>query len=213
MAILLLNKPAGMTSHDVVDAVRAKTGERRVGHSGTLDPFADGLLIVMVGKDDTKRQSEFLHLPKAYEAIMVLGAESDTDDLTGVIRESPTGAKPTWDEIERAFSTFRGVITQVPPAYSAIKLRGKKAYELARVGVQPHMKPRRVTVHELSLLSYEWPRVTFRAYVASGTYIRALARDIGRALGTGAYLSALTRTSIGPYKLSAAQTLEQFRAA
>lgn len=213
MAVLFVNKPAGITSHDVVDALRAKTGERRVGHAGTLDPFADGLLIILVGRNDTKRQIDFLKLPKAYEATMILGAQSDTDDHTGVIRESVVDAQPTWDEIERTFSLFRGTITQVPPAYSAIKIHGKKAYELARAGTPPHLKPRHVTVHKLHLLSYEWPRVMFSTRVSSGTYIRAIARDIGRALGTGAYLCALTRTEIGPYKLADAQTLEQLRAA
>ncbi len=218
-SILLINKPAGPTSHDIVAMVRRKTGIKRVGHAGTLDPFAEGLLIILVGRDTTKRQSEFLGMDKTYEAILRLGATSTTEDPTGEITESDS-CHPRPDrgsildsrfrgkDILNTLQSFLGTFDQMPSAFSAKKINGKKAYELARKGIVPDLKPKKITIYSIDILSYEWPLLTIRCSVSSGTYIRALARDIGEALGCGAYLQTLKRTSIGPYSLERATILE-----
>jgi len=202
--ILLINKPAGPTSHDIVALVRKKTGIKRVGHAGTLDPFAEGLLIVLVGRDATKRQSEFLGMDKTYDATLRLGARSTTDDPTGIVTIADIPA--TWQadlpEVHRVIHSFVGTYDQMPPPYSAKKINGKKAYELARKGIVPDLKPKKITVFSIDILSCEFPILTIRCTVSSGTYIRALARDIGEKLGCGAYLERLIRTEIGPYRLS-----------
>ena len=198
--MLFINKPAGITSHDVVDIVRKKTGVRRVGHTGTLDPFAEGLLIVLVGREETKKQSEYLKLDKEYIATIHLGAESDTGDKTGKIKD--LHSKPIdLKDIKEVLTTFTGEIEQMPPEYSAIKIRGKKAYELAREGKKVELTSRKITIHSIEIMDYAWPMLTIKTHVSSGTYIRALARDIGKALGTGAYVEKLARTKIGEYTL------------
>lgn len=230
-SILLINKPPGPTSHDIVAMVRKKTGIKRVGHAGTLDPFAEGLLIVLVGRDATKRQAEFLGMDKTYEAVIHLGATSTSEDPTGIItptvisnecEKSPatsgflgisddgSGLDPGLrrDDIEKAVHSFIGTYDQMPSSFSAKKINGKKAYELARKGIVPDLKPKKITIHSIDILSYEWPLLTIRCSVSSGTYIRALARDIGEALGCGAYLETLKRTSIGPYSLDDAMSIE-----
>jgi len=195
---LLVDKPVGPTSHDIVDIARRSLRTRKIGHAGTLDPFASGLLILAVGKM-TKEISKFVGLDKAYEATLRLGASSDTMDRTGAVTEQKGCAPVSRAAFEAALEKFRGEIDQVPPMYSAKKVGGKKLYELAREGVEIERKPVRVTIHELELLSYEWPLAKIRTRVSSGTYIRALADDIGKALGCGAYLEELRRTAIGPY--------------
>lgn len=206
---LLLRKPAGITSHDVVDIVRKKLGTRRVGHAGTLDPMATGLLIVAVGTT-TKHLQKILGLSKTYEAEIALGASSTTDDAEGTItqgdRDQGGGDRePTRDEIENVLREFLGTHEQVPPAYSAIKVRGTPAHRRVRRGESIVLPPRTITIHALELLGYTYPRLHIRCTVSSGTYIRALARDIGARLRTGAYLAALSRTAIGPWTLAAAQ--------
>ena len=162
--VLLINKPPGITSHDVVDRVRDITGIRRVGHAGTLDPLAQGLLIILIGRSATKQQAVFMAGEKEYQAKIRLGATSDTDDAEGVIEQVKSGVEPSEAEVEAVLSAFSGEIEQVPPAYSAIKLRGKKAYELAREGKQPKLKSRHVTILELELLSYTYPIWFCRCY-------------------------------------------------
>ncbi len=209
--MVLINKPVGPTSHDIVARVRKLTGIKRVGHAGTLDPFADGLLIILIGREWTRRQAEFLNLSKTYETTIILGATSDTDDLTGKITSlSATTENDVVSllDIKKVLTSFIGQFDQMPPAYSAKKIKGKKAYELAREGIQPELKPKKITIHSLELLSYTWPRLSFRVTVSSGTYIRALARDIGNHLTCGAYCETLTRTAIGDYALADAYTLE-----
>lgn len=212
--ILLINKPRGMTSHDVVDLVRRKTGEKRVGHTGTLDPMAEGLLIVLVGKEATKRQQEFMKIEKEYVAMIRLGATSTTNDAEGEITMTKVQALMTNKipisefKIQSVLRKFIGNIEQVPPAYSAVKIKGERAYKLARKGMRPPLKPRRVTIATIETLSYRYPLLKIRVVCSSGTYIRALARDIGEKLGLGAYLETLVRTRIGPYRLESTRGLE-----
>ena len=195
---LLVDKPVGPTSHDVVDAARRALRTRKVGHAGTLDPFASGLLILAVGKM-TKEISRFVGLDKSYEATLRLGAASDTMDRTGKIQETGIREQVTEERLRAILERFRGAIDQVPPMYSAKKVGGKKLYELAREGKEIERKPVRVTVHELELVEYAWPTAKIRTRVSSGTYIRALADDLGKALGCGAYLEELRRTTIGSF--------------
>lgn len=195
---LLVDKPIGPTSHDIVDVARRALRTRKIGHAGTLDPFASGLLILAVGKA-TKEISGFVGLDKAYEATLRLGARSDTMDRTGTVTEQPACAPVSQAAFEAALANFRGAIDQIPPMYSAKKVGGRKLYELAREGVEIERKPVRVTVHELELVDYAWPIAQIHTRVSSGTYIRALADDIGTALGCGAYLEELRRTEVGPY--------------
>ncbi|MBI4239643.1 tRNA pseudouridine(55) synthase TruB [Candidatus Uhrbacteria bacterium] len=199
--IVLINKEVGPTSHDIVVRVRKMTGVKRVGHAGTLDPFAEGLLIVLIGRESTKRQSEFLHMDKGYEAVLHFGASSTTDDCTGDITPAKGATPPSQEELESVLHSCIGEHEQLPPAFSAKKIKGKKAYELARKGITPELSRKKITIHSIDLLNYSWPLATIRVHVSSGTYIRALARDIGTTLSCGAYLEKLKRTSIGPYKL------------
>jgi tRNA pseudouridine55 synthase len=206
MPFLLVDKPAGITSHDVVDRVRRITGERTVGHAGTLDPFATGLLVVGVGRDCTKRLGEFLGQDKSYEATMVLGASSDTQDGTGVL--TPTSAPlPSQEELTSIMKDFVGPQLQTPPMYSAKKIGGKKLYELARAGEEIARPPVPVTIHELTLLSFDSPCANFSTRCSSGTYVRTIAHDIGAKLGCGAYLETLRRTAIGTIAVAKATAL------
>jgi tRNA pseudouridine55 synthase len=201
MGFLLIDKQEGPTSHDIVDMARNILGMRRIGHAGTLDPFASGLLILCIGS--ATRVSEFLmKKDKSYAFTLVLGAATDSYDKTGKIvldkREGggETGAVDE-DALRAVLREFTGEIRQTPPAFSAIKIKGRKLYEYARKGERVEAKPRLVTVFSLSLLDYHYPRVTLEAKVSSGTYIRSLGNDIGERLGTGAYVESLRRTSIG----------------
>ena len=206
--IVLVDKPSGWTSFDVVAKIRGKrkaafkeTGitptkrQLKVGHAGTLDPFATGLLIILLG-DATKRSDEFLKQDKMYEATIRLGQISSTGDPEGEITET-SGMQPADIEVREALQKFMGQITQTPPAYSAIKINGQRAYKLARKGQEVEIPTRQVTIHSIELLEYSYPNVKIRTNVSSGTYIRSLAEDIGEALGTGAYCSELRRVSIG----------------
>lgn len=205
---LYIHKPLGMTSHDVVDAVRRITGEKRVGHAGTLDPFAEGLLIVAVGREATAKLSTFLKQPKTYRATMRLGAISSTDDPEGEIRAQPC-SPPSRRAVRAIVEQFTGDIEQTPPAYSAIKVKGRRAYKLARAGQAPELKKRRVRIHRITLLGYDYPELEFEAEVSSGTYIRSLARDIGSSLGCGGYLIKLVRLKIGETTLKQAIPLQE----
>lgn len=199
--LLLIDKPSGPTSHDIVDQVRRALGIRAVGHAGTLDPFASGLLILGVGKG-TKALTALVGCDKTYEIEAHLGRSTDTFDREGVdTGKSFEDEPPTLEQVEAALTLFRGVIEQKAPLYSAIKRQGKKLYELARAGTATEeMRPTRtVTIHELTLLEYTWPTLTLRARVSSGTYIRSLVDDIGRTLHTGAFVQELRRTKIGEF--------------
>jgi tRNA pseudouridine55 synthase len=204
---LLIDKPPGITSHDVIDRLRRTTGVRRIGHAGTLDPFATGLLLVGVGGSATTRLSEFAGMDKEYEGTAVLGAASDTQDGTGTIAARPGAEMPTEAALRSAMDGFIGRISQVPPMFSAKKVAGKKLYELARQGKEVRREPVEIVVRSLELLGYEPPRFSFRVRCSSGTYVRTLAHDIGAALGAGAYLESLRRTAIGPYRVEDAAAL------
>lgn len=203
--ILLVDKPRGWTSHDVVARIRSilknEAGQKiRVGHSGTLDPMATGLLVLLIGKA-TKQQAELTKLNKIYEAEITLGATSDTDDAEGNIKVKSRGLMPKPDvgAIKKVLKEFTGEIEQVPPEYSAVHVGGKRAYQEARAGKTVELKRRKVTVHEIKLLAYHYPKLRVTTTVSSGTYIRSLARDVGQRFGTGGYLSQLRRTRIGPW--------------
>lgn len=206
---LLINKPVGPTSHDVVDKVRHIFNTKKVGHAGTLDPFADGLLILGIGRF-TKELGKFQALPKQYQGTIILGSTSTTDDPEGKIIKNNAPA-PERVEIEKVFLRFTGKISQVPPMFSAKKVNGKKLYKLARAGIEVPRTAVAVTIYKLNLINYSYPELRFLTVVSSGTYIRALARDIGEALGPGGYLKTLTRTAIGNCKLEEAVTLDALR--
>lgn len=215
--LLAVAKPAGMTSHDVVDRVRRATGERRVGHAGTLDPMATGLLLVAVGPATRLNQYLTGH-DKEYRARIAFGTATDTDDAEGrVIRQSPVPEALTDPGFAQTqLRALIGDLEQVPPAYSAVKRQGRKAYEVARAGGELELEPRTVTVYQADLVSLaagpvvEW---TVDLRVSKGTYIRALARDLGRALGSAAHLAGLQRRQSGRVRLEDAVSLEQVEAA
>lgn len=209
--VLLVDKPAGWTSFDVVNYVRKivaqAEGKRpkqvKVGHTGTLDPFATGLLVLLVGKEYTRRAGKLSKLDKTYEVTMRLGETSSTGDPEGEIT-AVSGAVPDEKALLKALKNFTGQIEQVPPAYSAIKINGQRAYKLARAGKEVKIEPRKVTINRLELVDYSYPEVKLVADVSSGTYIRSLVEDIGKTLATGAYTTALKRTEVGKYDLAAA---------
>jgi len=211
--ILNVDKPLGMTSHDVVDAVRRFTSQRRVGHAGTLDPAASGVLLVCLGQ--ATRIAEFLmDSTKLYRAVVRFGAVSTTDDREGTI--TPSGAPAaelTLDRIVAATARFIGDVEQVPPAYSAIKVQGKPLYRAARAGAPIEAKPRIVHIERIDLISWLAPDLTIDVTCSKGTYIRALARDLGQALGSGAYLQALRRLASGPFTVDTSWSLEEIERA
>lgn len=254
--IILVDKPSGMSSFGVVARVRRcltdaenrrrqveseRSGQPfqrvkrvKVGHTGTLDPFATGLLILLTGKN-TKRAGEFLKLNKEYIATLRLGAVSTTGDLEGEITElwqdlegklvqveqgenakefAKTEQKireiPNKTTVENCVEKFVGENLQKVPEFSAVKINGQRAYKLAREGKKPEMPTRKVAIYELEVLEYQWPKLVLRAKVSSGTYIRALAEDIGKALGLGAYLTALRRTEVGEWRIEEALPLEKW---
>ncbi|PJE65386.1 tRNA pseudouridine(55) synthase TruB [Candidatus Saccharibacteria bacterium CG10_big_fil_rev_8_21_14_0_10_47_8] len=239
--ILLVDKPAGWTSHDVVAKVRsilrqaqssklkaessdkkplatsfqlsASSQKVKVGHTGTLDPFATGLLILVVGSY-TKRAAEFSKLDKTYEAEVTLGKTSTTGDPEGMItgysgQVTGDSEKPSGEQVKAVLRQFKGKYMQMPPAYSAKKVDGQRAYKLARAGKEVKLEPVEVTVHRLQVTEYKYPKLKLIAEVSSGTYIRTLTEDIGQKLGTSAYLSALRRTEVGSFNVKDAINLEE----
>ena len=208
--ILNVDKPPGMTSHDVVAIVRRLARQRKVGHAGTLDPLATGVLLVCLGK--ATRVSEMLmRSPKTYRAEALLGVSTTTDDAEGeILEQHPVSV--TRGAVEEALRAFVGRIEQVPPRYSAIKRQGKRLYQLARQGIEVEIPARPVEIHGITLEAWETPRVRFEVRCGPGTYIRALARDLGQALGCGAHLTALQRTSSGQFSVADAVSLAELRA-
>ncbi|MDR0590950.1 MAG: tRNA pseudouridine(55) synthase TruB [Candidatus Nomurabacteria bacterium] len=236
-SVILVDKPASMTSFGVVARIRrilteelqSKEGKGaagfagaphvegkplvvpqkrkrlKVGHTGTLDPFATGLMVVLTGKQ-TKNAEKYSKLDKTYEAEIRLGQTSTTGDPEGGIT-AVSGTVPTKKQVEQTLSSFVGHIEQTPPVFSAIKVDGQRAYKLARAGKTPEIPKRTVNIYSIELTGYTYPVVKFTTHVSSGTYIRSLAEDIGRALGTGAYTTALRRTRVGEFSIEGAQKL------
>jgi len=214
--ILIIDKPAGITSHDVVARVRRILKMKRIGHTGTLDPFATGVMVILVGK--ATRLAQFLDKDaKEYEAVVQFGFETDTGDLTGLriadcgLRIKENLQSLNFDGIERVLENFRGEVEQTPPMYSAKKIAGKKLYELARKGIEIERKPVKVTIYKLEILNLKpetW-NLELKVVCSAGTYIRTLAQDIGRKLGVGAHLAELKRTRAGKFEISKAVTLEE----
>lgn len=205
--ILNVDKPQGWTSHDVVTRIRRITGQREVGHAGTLDPLATGVLIVALG-NGTKLSNYLMRSPKTYCAEVVLGASTVTDDAEAPANRLIDPGPVSRADLEDCVRTFVGDILQVPPKYAAIKRDGKKLYQLARQGKTIEVEPRRVTIHSIEIEGFELPRVQVRVHCAPGTYIRSLARDIGSELGVGGYLHALRRVQSGRFQVDDAFALD-----
>lgn len=235
-SFLLINKPKDWTSHDVVAVVRKnireqekqvalpsevlhiqKRSKTKVGHAGTLDPFATGLLIVGVGREATKRLDEFKNMPKVYIATLKLGATSTTFDPEGEITLAPNSnlpageagnQTPTTKDVKETLKNFVGKQLQIPPMFSAKKVGGQKLYDLARKGIEIERQPCEIEIYNIELLDYTYPTLKIEVGCSTGTYVRTIAHDIGQKLGCGAYCEELKRTSIGEYKLEDAQNIK-----
>ena len=209
--ILSLIKPAGISSHAVVNQVRRITGEKKVGHGGTLDPLAKGVLIVGVGRESTKKLQQYSkNTDKEYLATIELGKNSSTDDSEGQLITVGDPTNVSRDTIEKVLKKFTGKIKQRPPKYSAIKIKGSPAYKLARKGNIFALPKRSVEIKSLDLIEFEPPFMKIAVTVSSGTYIRSLARDIGVKLKVGGYLKDLTRTRVGSFTLEQSTSIEDF---
>ncbi len=196
-SFVLLNKEAGISSFQAMNQLKKDIGDKRVGHCGTLDPFAEGLLLALTGRI-TKFMNYMADMNKVYEAVLCFGEETDTLDPTGKIicQGSPV---PTLEEVENAASSFSGAIMQVPPSFSAVHVDGKRAYKLARRGEELNIPPKQVAIYSFEILEYKAPYLSFRVECSGGTYIRAIARDLAALCGTRGYLTHLCRTAIGPF--------------
>lgn len=205
---ILVDKPKGITSFDVIRKIRAMSGEKRVGHAGTLDPLATGLLLVAVGREATKQLHHFLKSDKEYEVVAKFGYASDSYDADGSIVEIDSGVKVKRADIEDVIKKyFIGCIQQIPPKYSALKIGGKRACDIVRKGGEVILKPREVRVYEFKILNFDWPKVKFLVKCGSGTYIRSLVHDLGSKLRCGAYVDELRRTKIGDYSIADAKEI------
>ena len=196
---LVLDKPAGLSSAKALNAVKRRLARgTKVGHAGTLDPFATGVLVVLVG-GATRLCERVMGLPKRYEATLRLGATTPTLDPESPEQPVPGAVAPSLDAVKRVLAGFQGEIEQVPPAHSAIKVDGRRAYDLARAGESVQLPPRKVRIDRVELFGFEWPNLRLAVECGRGFYVRSFARDVGEALGTGAYLTALRRTHVGPF--------------
>jgi len=211
-ALLPVYKPVGWTSTDVLNFLKKKFRLRRVGHTGTLDPFAEGLLVVLIGKA-TRLAEYYQKLPKTYRAVGVLGIDTDTYDLTGkvVLEEEPP--EVDWESFNKVLEKFKGTYLQYPPPFSAKKVKGVRAYKLARKGERPELKPVKVEIYELKLLSFNPPRFEVETTVSGGTYVRSLIRDLGKALGSVAATEKLLRTAVGNISIDDAISIEELKKA
>ncbi|MDO4870591.1 MAG: tRNA pseudouridine(55) synthase TruB [Candidatus Saccharibacteria bacterium] len=209
-SIILVDKPQGITSFGVVARIRHQLSQQlgkkaKVGHTGTLDPFATGLMIIVTGKM-CKQASQYTKLDKTYQATFVLGKTSSTADVEGKLRRI-NSQQPSRTTIEAVMDCFLGEMWQTPPIFSAIKINGQRAYNLARQGKSFEIPRRRIMIYDLEIIDYNYPQLTIRVAVSSGTYVRSLAVDLGKMLGTGAYCQQLRRLSIADYNISQAQVL------
>ncbi len=210
--VVVIDKPVGLTSHDIVQIVRRGTGIRRAGHTGTLDPRASGVLVILIGP--AVRLSEYVSASdKRYQATIRLGNSTDTYDGEGKITSSASVEDITEEQFNSILQTFVGEMEQVPPPYSAVKVKGRKAYEMAREGEEVELQPRIVHVYSLEILEWDAPEVVIDVYCSSGTYVRSLANDLGKALGTGAYLVGLRRTKSGRFSLRDAVPMRRLQEA
>lgn len=209
--ILLVDKPAGPTSYDIIRWIKPKLGGAKIGHAGTLDPIASGLLVVLIGKA-TRRQSDVMGSDKIYRCRLKLGVRTDTGDVTGRMLDVSQAPPPEDDKIWRALAALAGDHDQVPPMYSALKHKGVPLYKLARKGQTVERKPRRITVKWVEALDRQSDEVSFRVRCSSGTYVRTLVEDLGAAVGVGATMSALSREAIGPFTLDRATPGEHLKA-
>jgi tRNA pseudouridine55 synthase len=208
--ILLIDKPSGMTSFDVIRVLRRKLGIRKMGHAGTLDPLATGLLIIGIN-EGTKSLNGFMNLPKEYEVLVEFGKVSNTYDADGEISDVIANeAKQSISKsaFESTLKSFIGEISQTPPAFSAKKIKGERAYVLARKGLTVELKPVKIRIYNIEILEWNWPFVRMRVKCAKGTYIRSLAHDIGQKLGCGGYVKELRRTAIGEFRVEDAEKLD-----
>lgn len=207
--ITAIYKPKGPTSHQMINRLRHHTGVKKIGHAGTLDPLAEGVLVIAIGRKFTKQLHSWVDKEKEYEATIKLGQTSITDDAEG-IQTSATIQEffdPGIERIKEMLPTFTGQIWQIPPVYSAVKVNGKEAYKRARRGEKITLTARLRTVKEIEVLAYRWPLLNLRIVTKSGVYIRSLARDLGKQLHTGGYLANLVRTRVGQYTLKAAYSV------
>ena len=210
-ALLNVNKPPGLSSRDVVNRVARLVRPAKCGHAGTLDPLATGVLVVCIGPA-TRLTQYVQRMTKRYEATFLLGRRSPTDDTEGEIKLLANGPQPTRDELQAALPQFVGQVRQRPPAHSAVKIGGRRAYKLARAGQAVEPAERTIAIHELAVRRYEYPELELSIHCGSGTYVRSLGRDLAAALGTAAVMSALVRTAIGRFRLEEAVTLDELTA-
>ena len=206
--LLNLYKPSGITSRDAVNRVQRLVRPTKIGHTGTLDPLADGVLLVTLGQA-TRLTAHLQQLPKRYRAVFLLGRASDTEDIEGHVVLHDAAVRPSLAELQQVLPRFLGQIAQRPPAYSALKIAGQRAYRLARAGQPVELAPRLVHIDELEIEAYDYPALTLQIGCGSGTYVRSLGRDLARAVGTEAVMAALTRTAIGPLTVQQAVRSEQ----
>ncbi|MFC1569516.1 tRNA pseudouridine(55) synthase TruB [bacterium] len=205
-----MDKPTAMTSFRVVKEIRQCTGCKKVGHAGTLDPMATGVLLVCTGKS-TKQVSSLMGMEKVYEGVIELGKVTDTDDAEGKILSESEVPYLAQTDIEVLLKNYCGEIDQVPPQFSALKKNGTRLYKLARQGIKVKLEPRKVMVYDIQLMTWQSPYIHLHVRCGKGTYIRSLARDIGANIGSGGYLKALRRIRIGPYHVDEAWQLDQFK--
>ncbi len=206
--ILVVNKPSGITSHDVVDFIRRKFNIKRVGHAGTLDPMATGVLVMLLGKA-TKLSSTFMSDDKEYIAKIFFGKSTDTQDAQGKVIEEKNIESLDIEDIKKALDKFKGEIEQIPPMVSAIKYKGKKLYQLARAGKTVEREPRKITITNLEILDFKFPEMTFKVRCSKGTYVRTLCEDIGKTLGVPSHMSGLIRSASGDFLLKDSKSPEE----
>ncbi len=205
---MIINKPSGPTSHNIIDQLRQITGIKKIGHAGTLDPFATGVLLVAIGRRATREINKYVKLNKVYRADLVLGAVSSTHDPEGEINFNKHVPEPSFTKIQATINKFIGKQKQIPPMFSAKKINGKKLYQLAREGKIVERQPHLINITAIKILSFKWPKATLIIHCSSGTYIRSLARDIGRELKTGAYLANLQRIAIDKFLIKDAVLID-----
>jgi len=207
--IFSVYKPVGISSFQVIRQLRAVTGERKIGHAGTLDPLAEGVLVIGISRNGTRQLSQCLLCDKEYLAEIKLGANTITGDSEGEEKVVEDAQEPSLDKLNVTLKQFLGEIWQTPHSYSAVKIKGRPAYKIARSGKKPDIKPKKVQIFKLEVLDYCYPMVKLKAVVGSGVYIRSLARDLGEKLATGAYLMSLVRTRVGEFKIKDSLSVDE----